>query len=344
MKRITLGHGAGGTLTSDLVRQVFLHHFMNPYLEALSDSAVLPPGDGDSATSLAVTTDAFVVTPIFFPGGDIGELAVFGTVNDLAVAGARPAYLTASFIIEEGFAYADLDRVAASMARAARRAGVQVVAGDTKVVERGSCDGLFIVTSGVGRLIPGVSLSSARVLPGDCLVINGAVGQHGAAIMCARQGEDFGTSIRSDCSPLAGVLETLLVELGEGIKWLRDPTRGGLATTVVELAESAGQCVVLEEEAVPIPDDVCGACEMLGLDPLYLANEGKVLIVAAPEATPRLLALLSEAGQHQAAVVGQVATSQGMMGSWGAGAYLRTRLGGTKTLDRLTGHQMPRIC
>ncbi len=371
LKLVGLGHGAGGQLTSDLVREVFLRRLGNAYLETLSDSAVVPSPGG----RLAMTTDGFVVTPLFFPGGDIGKLAVCGTINDLAVAGARPAYLTTSFIIEEGLPVDDLVRVVDSMAAAAAAGGVAVVAGDTKVVERGGCDGLFIVTAGVGHIPPGVDLGPARVRPGDRLVLNGPVGNHGVAVLSCRPGVGFTTSVRSDCAPVADLTGLLLDRLGPAVRWMRDPTRGGLATVAVELGEEAGVAVLLEESAVPVSPAVQGACEILGLDPLYLANEGKVLAVVAEEAAAEAVTLLKEAGHTQASVVGRVEgldvsspadraggsrrparlrpvpAAEAAGPEWGPpwavlgpGAYLRTPYGGTKPLLRLTGDQLPRIC
>jgi len=348
VKLITLGHGAGGRLTADLIEEVFLGRLDNSLLNKLGDSAVLPaagdPAGGTGAGSaggLAFTTDGFVVTPLFFPGGDIGKLAVCGTVNDLAVAGAEPAYLAASFIIEEGFPVAELERVVDSMADAARKTGVAVAAGDTKVVERGSCDKLFITTTGVGRILRQARLGTDRVRPGDRLVINGPVGQHGVAVLSRREGVAFETTVRSDCAPVAGLTSLVLRRLGEAVRWMRDPTRGGLATVVCELGEESGLAVTLDEGAVPLPDDVVGACEMLGLDPLYLANEGKVLMVVAPEVASEAVRLLREAGQAEAAEIGSVAEAGDLLEP---GAYLRTPFGGTKPLDRLQGDQLPRIC
>lgn len=359
-RRITLAHGAGGRLTADLVREVFLKRLHNPHLATLSDSAIVPVpapvaageiGAAASAARIALTTDGFVVTPLFFPGGDIGKLAVFGTVNDLAVAGAIPAYLTASFIIEEGLPVADLARVVDSMAAAAREARVVVVAGDTKVVERGSCDGLFIATAGVGHLHPHAVLGPAKVRPGDCLVLSGPVGLHGVAVLSGREGLTFETTVRSDCASVAGLTVPVLDKVGPAVRWMRDPTRGGLATVACELGEEAGVAVVLEEAAVPVPPDVRGACEMFGLDPLYLANEGKVLMVVAPDEAGTVVALLREAGQPGAAIVGSVEAAGAPSPApaaagppLGPGAYLRTTFGGTKPLERLSGDQLPRIC
>lgn len=333
--RISLGHGAGGQLTSELIREVFLERLGNPHLAPLGDSAVVGPVAG----RLAVTTDGFVVTPLFFPGGDIGRLAVCGTVNDLAVAGARPLYLTASFIIEEGLPFSDLERVVDSMAGAAAEAGVTVVAGDTKVVERGGCDRLFIVTAGVGEVLPQAGLGPEQARPGDRLVINGPVGLHGVAVLSRRPGISFDTTVRSDCAPLGHLTLAILERLGPAVRWMRDPTRGGLATVLGELAEASRMAVVVEEAAIPLPADVEAACELLGLDPLYLANEGKVLLVVDEAAVGEAVALLRSLGQAEAADIGQITPP-----ARAAGAYLRTRYGGTKPLDRQDGEQLPRIC
>lgn len=341
MRLISLGHGAGGQLTADLIREVFVSRLGNRYLDQLSDSAVVPaPGE-----RLALTTDGFVVTPLFFPGGDIGKLAVCGTVNDLAVAGAEPLYLTASFIIEEGLDVDELTRVVASMAHAAAETGVAVVAGDTKVVERGGCDRLFIATAGVGRLLPGADLGPDRVRPGDRLVLSGSVGRHGVAVWSQRPGVTFRTPVTSDCAPVAPLTSALVAALGGAVHWMRDPTRGGLATVAAELGEQAATAVLLDEEAVPVDAPVRAACEMLGLDPLYLANEGRFVGVVAEEAAAQAVEILRRAGQDGAAVVGRV--SDPAEADWavlGAGAYLRTSLGGIKPLLRLAGEQLPRIC
>lgn len=347
MERITLAHGAGGQSTAELIRRVFLKRLDNQFLSSLSDSAVLPTMPAAAAGRMALTTDGFVVTPLFFPGGDIGRLAVIGTVNDLAVAGARPSYLTAAFIIEEGLPVADLERVVDSMAAAAREAEVAVVAGDTKVVERGNCDGLYIVTAGVGDIPPGVDLGPLRVRPGDRLVLNGAIGLHGVAVLSRREGTGFETTVRSDCASVAGPVARVLAGLGERVRWMRDPTRGGLATVACELADDSGLGVVLDEDAVPVPGAVRGACEMLGLDPFYLANEGKVVMVVDGEAVGECVRLLKEAGQSEAAVIGSVVGEREAVAGGPAlepGAYLRTAFGGTRILDRLVGDQLPRIC
>jgi hydrogenase expression/formation protein HypE len=341
LTRVTLGHGAGGQLTAELIRDVFVSRLGNSYLETLSDSAIVPsPGE-----RLALTTDGFVVTPLFFPGGDIGRLAVCGTVNDLAVAGAQPVYLTASFIIEEGLPVDDLVRVVDSMAAAATEAGAAIVAGDTKVVERDGCDRLFVVTSGLGRVLPGVDLGPGRVRRGDRLVLSGPVGLHGVAVMSQRPGVAFTTNVRSDCAPVSALTRRLLAELGPEVRWMRDPTRGGLATVAAELGQEAGCAVLLEEESIPVDAAVRAACEMLGLDPLYVANEGRFVAVVAVGAADRAVEVLRRAGQAEAGVIGRI--DQPEVAAWavlGAGAYLRTTLGGTRPLPRLAGEQLPRIC
>lgn len=342
---VRLAHGGGGALTRSLVADVFLKHLGNPALNRLEDAAVLaPPGEGGGR--LALTTDAFVVAPPFFPGGDIGRLAVCGTVNDLAAMGARPLALTASFILEEGLALADLERAVASMAAAAAEAGVAVVAGDTKVVERGGADGLFITTAGVGWVPGGVDLGAHRVRPGDAVIVTGPVGDHGVAVLSRRPGLAFDTPVVSDCRPLWGLVDHLLARLagagsGAGVaalRFLRDPTRGGLATVLKEAAEAAGLDVVLDEAAVPVRPEVRGAAEFLGLDPLYLANEGKLVAICDGEGVEGVLAALRERPEgRDARIVGRVEAGRGNV-------ILRTAFGGRKILDLLPGEQLPRIC
>lgn len=330
---ILLAHGDGGKLTHELVEQLFLRYLGNPALAALSDAAWMAvPG-----SRLAVTTDSFVVSPLFFPGGDIGKLAVCGTVNDLAVSGARPSYLTAGFIIEEGFPLADLEKIVASMARAAAEAGVQVVAGDTKVVGRGHGDGLFINTTGIGFPLPGVELGYHRVQPGDKILINGPVSDHGLAVITCREGLEVDTGIVSDCASLNGLIQEVLAACS-GVHLMRDPTRGGVATTLKEIATSCRVDIHLEEESIPVRDAVRGAAEMLGLDPLYLANEGKVLIIVSPAQVAACLEVMHQHPLGQdAAIIGEVQPGAGQV-------YLHTLLGGTRYLDLLAGTPLPRIC
>ncbi|WP_161257715.1 hydrogenase expression/formation protein HypE [Heliomicrobium undosum] len=335
---ILLAHGDGGALTHRLVQEIFLRHFDHPALRDLTDAALLRLPEG----RLAMTTDTFVVKPLFFPGGDIGKLAVAGTVNDLAVSGARPLYLTAAFILEEGFPLADLEQVVASLARTASEAGVAVVAGDTKVVERGCGDGVYINTAGVGVVAAGRDLGYHRIMPGDAILVNGTVGDHGLAILSKRAGIEFDTPVESDCATLNGLTEMLLERFPESVRFMRDPTRGGVATTLNEVAQSTGLDIILEEQDLPVREEVQGAAELLGLDPLYLANEGKVLIVAASEAVEAILAVLREhpLGRN-AAAIGRVEVGTGV----GQGrVFLRTPLGGHRILDMLAGDPLPRIC
>jgi len=330
---ILLAHGSGGKLTHDLIRDLFQKHFSNVYLDDLGDAAVLPEQKG----KLAFTTDSYVIQPIFFPGGDIGKLAVCGTVNDLSMVGARPLYLTAGYILEEGLPFADLERIVASMAETARGAGVQVVAGDTKVVDRGSADRIFINTSGVGRIPDGVSLSPRYARPGDAILVSGTVGDHGMAILCQREGLEFSTSLASDCAPLNGLAQAVL-ERG-AVRVMRDPTRGGLATTLVELARGSGLGFEVDESSVPVREAVRGACELLGLDPLYVANEGKLVAVVAPaDAEAVLAAMQAHPLGRDARIIGRVTESRP------GRVILRTILGVSRILEMLSGEQLPRIC
>jgi hydrogenase expression/formation protein HypE len=323
---VTLAHGAGGTLTRKLVEGLFVEALSNPLLDQLGDAAV---GDG-----LAFTTDSFVVKPLFFPGGDIGELAVNGTVNDLAVAGAEPLWLSAGFVIEEGFPLEDLRRIAQSMSHAAEAAGVAVVAGDTKVVERGSADGLFITTAGIGR--PRADFGRAQ--PGDRVLVSGTLGDHGFAVLVARGELKLESGLRSDTAPLHE-LAGALIELGPALRWMRDPTRGGLATALNELARATQLTIRLDEGAIPIRAEVAGAAEILGIDPLYVANEGKLIAVVAPEAADEALsALRSHPLGRDASLIGEVGSApEGLV-------VLETALGGSRIVDMLVGDPLPRIC
>jgi hydrogenase expression/formation protein HypE len=331
---VTLAYGAGGKATQALIGGLFLEELRNPLLEPLADAALFERGE----TRFAFTTDSFVVTPLFFPGGDIGSLAVHGTVNDLAVVGARPLYLSAGFIVEEGFPTADLRRIAASMGEAAREAGVVVAAGDTKVVEKGKGDGVYVNTAGVGVLEHDVELSPAKVRPGDRVLVSGTLGDHGMAIMIARGELDLEVDLASDTAPLGGLAATLL-DAVEGVRWLRDPTRGGLATVLNELVLEAGIAIRLDEAALPLRPEVVGACEILGIDPLYVANEGKLVAVIAPEhANAALAALRSHPLGREAAVVGAVhAEPEGLV-------LLDAAFGGARIVDMLVGDPLPRIC
>jgi hydrogenase expression/formation protein HypE len=333
-ERITLAHGAGGKATRDLVAALFLEALNNEPLALLGDSAVLTPPAG----RLALTTDSYVVRPLVFPGGDIGELAVFGTVNDLAVAGARPLWLSAGFVLEEGLPVADLRRIVASMAAGARRAGVAVVAGDTKVVERGKADGLFVTTAGVGVLEHDLALGPERVRPGDRVVLSGTIADHGMAVMIARGDLKLEGDVESDTAPVRELAASLLT-LGDALRWMRDPTRGGLASALNELASQSGLAVRMREAALPVRPAVAAACEILGIDPLYVANEGKLVAIVAEEAAEEALVLLREHPLGTDAVeLGAIAEEpEGMV-------LLDTALGGSRIVDMLVGDPLPRIC
>jgi hydrogenase expression/formation protein HypE len=333
-ERITLVHGAGGKATRNLVEALFLEELVNPLLEPLGDSALIEV----AGAKLAFTTDAHVVQPLFFPGGDIGSLAVNGTVNDIAVAGARPIALSAAFVLEEGLPVADLRRVVASMAEAARKAGVVVAAGDTKVVERGRGDGLTVTTAAIGLVDERVSLGAEQVRPGDKVLVSGTLGDHGMAVMIARGNLELEVEIASDSASVYPLAESLFA-LGEDLRWLRDPTRGGLATSLNELTEASGLCVVLDEKALPIREQVAAACEILGLDPLYVANEGKLIAVVAPARAEEALALLrAHPLGAEAAIVGEIEPEpKGLV-------LLQTAFGGSRVVDMLSGDPLPRIC
>jgi hydrogenase expression/formation protein HypE len=331
---ITLAHGAGGKATRALVEGLFVKELGNPLLEPLGDSALVDL----NGSRLAFTTDSYVVKPIFFPGGDIGQLAVNGTVNDLAVSGAVPLALSAGFVVEEGFPVADLRRIAGSMAAAAAAVGVPVATGDTKVVERGHGDGVYVNTAGVGVVAKNVSLGPERVRPGDRVLVSGTLGDHGMAVMIARGDLDLEVELESDTAPVHELAQALL-ELGPAVRWLRDPTRGGLATALNELAEQSELAVVLEETALPLRPAVVGACEILGIDPLYVANEGKLVAVVAPEAAESALAALrAYALGAEAALIGEIGTDPAGL------VVLETALGGSRIVDMLVGDPLPRIC
>ncbi|MGB2602800.1 MAG: hydrogenase expression/formation protein HypE [Candidatus Sulfotelmatobacter sp.] len=333
---ILLGHGSGGKLSAALIRDVFLPAFHNPVLALLDDQAIV----NVNGQRLAITTDSFVVRPLFFPGGDIGSLAVHGTVNDLAMGGATPLFLTAAFIIEEGFPMEELRRVVNSLQGAAAQAGVLIVTGDTKVVEKGKGDGLFINTPGIGLVPEGVELSADRARPGDKVLLSGAIGDHGIAILAQREGLEFETQIQSDSAALHTLVAALLdVTSKPVIRCMRDPTRGGVSSTLNEIAQRSRVGIELEESSLPIHEQVRGACELLGLDPLYVANEGKLIAIVAPEAAD---ALLQSMRHHplgaEAQIVGTVKQeNQGLV-------TMRTPLGTTRIVDMLSGDQLPRIC
>ncbi|MBB2742034.1 UNVERIFIED_ORG: hydrogenase expression/formation protein HypE [Microbispora rosea subsp. rosea] len=334
-ERITMAHGAGGKATQTLIEAVFLDAFRNPLLEALEDGAVF----GAGGARLAFTTDSYVVSPLFFPGGDIGDLAVNGTVNDLSVCGARPLYLSAGFVLEEGFPVEDLRRISASMARAAAAAEVSIVTGDTKVVQRGKADGCYVTTAGVGLLERDARLGVAHARPGDAVLVSGPVGEHGVTIMLARGELDIEADVTSDTAPLNGLIAALQAAVGEGVRCLRDATRGGVATILNEIARAAGVAVVVEEDAVPVRPAVRGACELLGIDPLYVACEGRmVAVVDGDAAESALAALRGHPLGAGAAIVGRVRDDPPGL------VLLKTAFGGTRIIDVLVGDPLPRIC
>jgi len=332
--RVLLGHGSGGKLSAALLSEVFLSVFQYPVLARMEHQAVLDIG----GVRLAFTTDSFVVKPLFFRGGDIGSLAVHGTVNDLAMGGAEPLFLSTGFILEEGLEMETLRRVATSMAGAAKAAGVEIVTGDTKVVEKGSGDGLFINTTGIGLVREGANLSAANARPGDRVIVSGTLGDHGIAILSEREGIGFDSQIQSDSAPLHTLVRTML-DTSSQIRCMRDPTRGGLASSLNEIAARAGVGMELIEDEIPIREEVRGACEMLGLDPLYVANEGKLVAIVAREAADQILAaMLEHPLGREARIIGTVTAEH-------AGLVIaRTPFGTTRIVDMLAGDQLPRIC
>lgn len=333
--RIVLGHGSGGQMSADLLRRVFLPHFKSEVLHALEDQATLSFPAG---SRLAFTTDSYVVRPLFFPGGDIGRLAVHGTINDLAVGGATPLFLSAAFILEEGLPLADLERIAASMRAACDEAGVSLVTGDTKVVERGKGDGVFITTAGIGAVPESVRLSIRNAKPGDRILLSGTIGDHGIAIMSVREGIDFETVLQSDTAALHE-LTRIMLEACPTIRCMRDPTRGGLASALNELAASSKVGVKIDERAIPLRPEVRAACEMLGLDPLYVANEGKLIAVVPQDDVSRILdAMRSHPLGRDAAMIGQVVQNHPGM------VTMRSIVGGERVVMMLMGEQLPRIC
>lgn len=341
---ILLDAGSGGRASQRLISQCFLRHFANPLLERMDDAALLPVASAHDRP-LAMSTDSYTVTPLFFPGGSIGTLAVHGTVNDVSMLGGDVRYLSCAFIIEEGLPLATLDRVAADMAAAAQEAGVQIVTGDTKVVQRGACDQLFINTTGIGHLLVQPEPSGHRARPGDVVLVSGAVGDHGLTIMGSREGLSFLTDVRSDSAPLNGLVRAVLAAaeaagMSGEIHVLRDPTRGGLATTLNEIAEQSGVSIELDEQAIPVHESVRNGCSFLGLDPLYLANEGKcICILPQDRAEAALRAMQASPYGKEATIIGRVA-EDGKPGQ----VRLRTRIGGQRLLGMLEGAQLPRIC
>ena len=331
--RILLAHGSGGKMAHELISKSFIRELSNPLLNKMDDSAVV-----SFSGKLAFTTDSYVVSPIFFPGGDIGKLAVCGTVNDLAMSGARPLYLSLAFIIEEGLSYADLKKVVASIKKAAREAGVQIVTGDTKVVHHGSADKLFINTSGIGVIPEDVNISGSNARPGDLVLLSGTIGDHGIAVLSKREGLSFSTTLKSDCAPLGGLVAVML-EASRDINCMRDPTRGGLATTLNEIAQQSNVGIRIDEGAIPVREEVLGACEMLGLDPLYIANEGKLIAIVPPaDAKAVLKAMRKHLYGKEAAVIGKVTDEKP------GRVVMNTRIGSSLIVDMLTGDPLPRIC
>jgi hydrogenase expression/formation protein HypE len=333
-KRILLAHGGGGRLMHELLETIFLPAFANPALEARHDSAVLDVG----GTRLAFTTDAYVVRPLCFPGGDIGTLAVNGTVNDLAMAGARPLWLSAGFILEEGLPLETLSRVVASMRQSAQEARVQLVTGDTKVVDQGKGDGIFICTAGVGVVEHGLTIAPTRLRPGDAILLSGDIGRHGMAILSVREGLAFESPIESDCAPLSSAVLALL-DAGVEVHCLRDLTRGGLATALIEIALASGLHLRIDEASIPVAEPVQGACELLGFDPLYVANEGRLVAFVPASETDRALAILrADPHGRDACRIGEVAAERAGL------VTLQSRIGASRLLDLLSGEQLPRIC
>lgn len=330
MERIIMAHGSGGRLSHQLVQEIFQKALGNEYLDQMNDAAIVP-----GAGKLAMTTDSFVVSPIFFRGGNIGKLSVCGTVNDLAVTGASPRYLSLGMILEEGFLVKDLEKIVQGIAEAAREAGVRIVCGDTKVVERGSADQIFINTTGIG-IITERQVGPEFIRPGDVVLVSGTIGDHGIAIMADREGLEFETPVQSDCAPLNGLIDHFYMQ---GVRCMRDPTRGGVGTTLNELARQAQVSILVEEERLPLHPGVEGACGMLGLDPLYLANEGKVIVIVAPEAAEDVLTKMREHPfGKKAAQIGRVMeTDPGMV-------LLETPFGGKRIVGMLEGEHLPRIC
>ncbi|MFC1874487.1 hydrogenase expression/formation protein HypE [Chloroflexota bacterium] len=331
--RVLLAHGSGGKLSHDLIEKSFVSALGNPILNRLEDSAVLEFGG-----RLAFTTDSYVVSPIFFPGGDIGKLSVCGTVNDLSMSGATPLYLSLSLIIEEGLLIADLKKIVASIQRTVTETGVKIVTGDTKVVNKGSADKLFINTSGIGAVPPGVEISVANAQPGDKIIVSGTLGDHGIAVLSQREGLKFHVPVPSDCAPLNRLVAEML-EVSANIHCLRDPTRGGLATTLNEFARQSGVGINLNEGSTPVNKAVAGACELLGFDPLYVANEGKLIAVVAPQDADKVLVKMRKNRYgREAAIIGEVVKEHP------ARVVMKTRLGASRIVDVLVGELLPRIC
>lgn len=332
--KILLDHGSGGKISHRMTKEMLLPVFDNPILSQLNDGAIFEL----NGQRIAFSTDSYTVDPIFFPGGNIGELAVYGTVNDLAMCGAVPLYLSAALIIEEGFPVDQLEAIVAAMGRAALVAGVQVVTGDTKVVPRGAADKIFINTSGIGLIPESVAVASHRAQPGDVILLSGSIADHGVSVLARREGLSFETTVQSDTAPLNHMVRAMFAAAG-GIHVLRDPTRGGLGTALNEIAEKSGVGIRIHEEAIPVKPEVAGLCEILGLDPLYLANEGKLIAFSDPGDAPAVLEAMRAAPCGRDAVV----IGECLAGSPGR-VVMRTRIGGTRIVDMLAGEQLPRIC
>ena len=331
---VQLAHGGGGTLTHQLIEKFFVQQYGNEYLNQGHDGAVLNVGN----SRIAFSTDSYVVRPIFFPGGNIGELAINGTVNDLAMCGAKPLYISVGFILEEGLPMEELWQIVQSMNRAAKTAGVQIVTGDTKVVDKGKGDKIYINTSGIGVIQPGVSINPANARPGDKIIVNGFIADHGIAVMSAREGLQFETSIVSDTAPLNSLVESIL-QVSPNIHVMRDPTRGGLASTLKEISEKCNHEILLYEEHIPIREEVKAACELLGFDPLYVANEGKMLVFVSPEDANLVLRTMQEhPSGKDAQIIGEVTEKQS------SNVILKTTIGSMRIVDMLSGEQLPRIC
>jgi len=332
MDRILLGHGSGGKMMHQLIREYFVPEFE---LKSLNDSAVL---EEINHGKIAFTTDSYVVSPIFFPGGDIGKLAVYGTVNDLSMVGANPLYITTGLILEEGFPLEDLKRILSSVASAAEKSGVKIVAGDTKVVDKGKADGIFINTSGIGIVENGVDISPIRVMSGDKVILSGPIGNHGISIIAERNGISFNPPVLSDTAPLNGLVSEMLKTTKE-IHAMRDPTRGGLASALKEIAIDSGYCIVVEEESIPVPAGVRGACELLGFDPLYVANEGVLVAIVKPDVAESLVNTIKKHPLgKEARLIGYVQETPAKM------VLMKTSIGGTRIVEMLSGDQLPRIC
>ena len=335
-KQILLSHGSGGKLTHNLIYHIFFKYFNNEILEKQTDSALLNIG----SKNLAFTTDSYVVDPIFFPGGDIGKLAVCGTVNDLAVSGAKPLYLSASFIIEEGFPMNDLETIVKSMAEEAKKAGVKIVTGDTKVVDKGKCDKIFINTSGIGVLNKDrLEISSGfQIEIGDKIIVNGNIGEHGMAVLSARNELNFEANVESDCASLNGLIHDILWA-SKGVKFMRDATRGGVGTVLCEIAENKKYGIEIEESKIPISENVKGMCEIFGFDPLYVANEGKLIVVVSEKDSNKVLSIMRnhDLGKESSIIGEIVKTNKGLV-------VLKTEIGGSRIVDMLSGAQLPRIC